>query len=522
MEHLNLNINPNHLQETFKDSVFWSVIAYAKMYELLHMQLWRKGRVELTGQSVNIDGQTYGVIKRWNIKSPSRNPYNRDNYNDLGLNQFFMGQDSNKHYNGDPKDGIYHDDCFIVPKTLKRFNSSMLDPSRNNDLLKDIPLYIAMSGWKWVIGQIPDNENIAYEYQYVYEYDDYGTKIVQSVTRQVIGGITYAVVEKSDGTTENIKMVSVGGSYPNIEYSLEVEKITWTDGESGGTWIKGYIPINKYIEKFGEPLHVVDVDSQAVFFGRVDGKLFVFPRGISLFLAAPKYYDKSLNLQGVRQFMPLVNLKTGLLLMSKIAFIDNWDDLFELYVHEDSEWWQPIVAIVVIIVAVLITYFTAGSAAGAVFGAASSTTSAISGIAAMGTFITGIGAISGNKWLQAVGMVLSIGASFYTSYASLTMGAVSESTKAATQATLVEASKTLATSQISSMSFVKMAFGTFMDIFQLYQTINQDTPTEQLNEISDETESETGIDVSWKMYNDKTEVDDIMRIAIQHEEIMMV
>lgn len=108
--------------------------AYRKTTELLHTQLVRKGRMRrwmptykegaITFGSLLVGGEkknitsfnhpTYGEVyttEFYDIKSPSKNPYNKDSHDDLGLNQYFVGQSPYEYYKGDPGDdkGIYHD-----------------------------------------------------------------------------------------------------------------------------------------------------------------------------------------------------------------------------------------------------------------------------------------------------------------------------------------------------------------------------------------------------------------------------
>ena len=354
MKHLQLQLNTDHILPSFEDSLFWSVVAYAKTYELLHMQLWRKKRIGLTDKTVTIDGRQYGVIKHWDIKSPSRNPYNRDNVNDLGLNQLFMGQDPREPYKGDPKDGIYHDHCYIIPKNLTKLSSRIFgDKSKNGtNLLAGVPLYSPMSGWKWAKGTDSENNPI---YHYVAEFDDWGVRIVESVEKQTIEDKIYAIITKTDGTIEQIEIQST----TNITYEEVLRTVVTSSNGSpllNTTWTAGYVPVNKYIEVFGEPIYIEEMSSQAVFAGAIQGKLFVFSKGISLFLAPPQVAGFNI-MQGSRQIMPLINLETGQTLMSKINFVDYWDDLFELYVRENQEWWQPLIPFAIIIITTVVTFF---------------------------------------------------------------------------------------------------------------------------------------------------------------------
>lgn len=111
-------------------------MAYRKTTELVHTQLVRKGRAEffdtenlkksdlsfLTNPNYRgelFDHPIYGKVYttgRYNIKSPSKMPYDRNDYNNLGLNQYFVGQSPYQPYIGDPgsDNGIYHDKSEII------------------------------------------------------------------------------------------------------------------------------------------------------------------------------------------------------------------------------------------------------------------------------------------------------------------------------------------------------------------------------------------------------------------------
>ena len=110
--------------------------AYRKTTELLHTQLVRKRRAQffdtrilkesdlsfLTNPNYRgelFDHPIYGKVYttgRYNIKSPSKMPYDRNDYNNLGLNQYFAGQSPYQYYIGDPggDNGIYHDKSEII------------------------------------------------------------------------------------------------------------------------------------------------------------------------------------------------------------------------------------------------------------------------------------------------------------------------------------------------------------------------------------------------------------------------
>ncbi|EKS3204350.1 hypothetical protein QBY36_000182 [Campylobacter coli] len=108
------NIGELDTQEVYKQWFTYAMIGVNKYVELLHKQLVRKGRSKIQNINHPLFKNSY-IVKKYNIKSSSTAPYNKENYNDLGLNQFFVGQDPYKPYKGDPssKNGIYHDICEI-------------------------------------------------------------------------------------------------------------------------------------------------------------------------------------------------------------------------------------------------------------------------------------------------------------------------------------------------------------------------------------------------------------------------
>ncbi|EFS8146113.1 hypothetical protein NZY63_000241 [Campylobacter jejuni] len=108
------NIGELDTQEVYKQWFTYAMIGVNKYVELLHKQLVRKGRSKIQNINHPLFKNSY-IVKKYNIKSSSTAPYNKENYNDLGLNQFFVGQDPYKPYQGDPssENGIYHDICEI-------------------------------------------------------------------------------------------------------------------------------------------------------------------------------------------------------------------------------------------------------------------------------------------------------------------------------------------------------------------------------------------------------------------------
>ncbi|HGQ6590418.1 TPA: hypothetical protein ACL006_000930 [Campylobacter coli] len=111
------NIGELDTGEVYKQWFTYAMIGVNKYVELLHKQLIRKGRSYSQNATHPLYPKSY-IVKKYNIKSASTAPYDKHSHGNLGLNQFFVGQDPYKPYKGDPssKNGIYHDICEIRTK----------------------------------------------------------------------------------------------------------------------------------------------------------------------------------------------------------------------------------------------------------------------------------------------------------------------------------------------------------------------------------------------------------------------
>ncbi len=195
-----------------KEAIICLSLSYNKTVKLLHKQLWHKDklkesgtgytisvnsfddstttintgsipqRVNLIDYSFNFNGRQVSAIKFWNIKSPSKVGYKKDDLMALGLNQFFMGQSPYQQYDGDPKDGIYHDDCIIRPKAV------------NGDFISTID----MTGWYIVSKEFDSDvgEWVIYYEKLIneFEYSPFANKLVDDIR---------LVKNYQDTTTEN-------------------------------------------------------------------------------------------------------------------------------------------------------------------------------------------------------------------------------------------------------------------------------------------------------------------------------
>jgi hypothetical protein len=217
-----------------------------------------------------------------------------------------------------------------------------------------------------------------------------------------------------------------------------------------------------------------------------------------------------------RRFAPLVYMDTGDLVMNKIIFVDYWGDLFELYIHEDAEWWQEILPIVIIIVAFVLAYFQQYWAAAELMTA--SEAMLVGFIAGMGAVIGVIGAMSGNKWLQAIGAILTLGSATYTGYIGALTNATTEAGKTTGTMIATEAAKNVTISGMVEYAFTEMTFDTFLSLFNLYKTLNQKEFKQAENKVEPTSEKTSDIKTT---QNDDEFTDNVLQIAKLHEKMIL-
>lgn len=359
---------------SFQNAVLSTLVGYGKMYELLHKQLWRKGRVETIPYTLTINGRPAKAIKKWDIKSPSTNPYSYTDSYDLGLNQLFMGQSPYATYEGDPKDGIYHDDCYITPK--------MIDTQSYD-----------MPGW-----YIEGNGHWA-------KYDGFGATLVNGV---VIYEKTHT--DSSGNTVSDGWFYSVDFVSGLVEYPLNdvdgthpvVQNVILSDiGNPSGVVLAKYVaPIDS--SEHGGMVYTtpsvpyVRLPANAGAWSSVNGStgfVNVYADGTAVQYYSPYTYrggDDDVQADGGYMICPLVYTDTGDLVQNRVDFIDDWYDQFELYVHENSYWYDAVIDVVSMVATIVIGYLIGGP------------------LGAFGGFIGSVGARTGNTFLQILGGVISL------------------------------------------------------------------------------------------------------------------
>ena len=126
-------------------------------------------------------------------------------------------------------------------------------------------------------------------------------------------------------------------------------------------------------------------------------------------------------------------------------------------VHEDSEWWESLLAPIIAVVIIVLSVVTAGAAAVVAAG--------LSEAVMIGGLVSAMGVLSGNKTMSLVGSVISFGV---TAYANLAMNAAAqqigtEAAKTASAETMATVVKGLSVSQVFS-GFANIGLGNLLSI----------------------------------------------------------
>lgn len=384
--------------QNVKNSVIMQAMAYGKIYELLHKQIWRKAPWRIATYTIpqipTHNGRPVTFVRLWNIKSPAVVPYSYGGGDyTFGLNQLFMGQDYRKTYIGDPKGGIYHDDCYITPKMIPTSNENYYDC------------------WAYYTKTEFDNELMQTVYTVSNTFDKQDNKGIVKINN--VSLILYTKIENN--ITSHYKKLVIDnkegedtivdlGSYDPLKPQMDGILIGKSDHTHS---FFGYRKWKKEIDEFSNHGSVVietqtsplfSLETMAIEYGWIR----VYQDG-----AVIEYIPESGSFGGENDYttpahykiLPMMYTDTGDLTMTRIEFVEKWNDYFELIVHEDSEWWEalvkPIAVIIVIVVAIYA--YPMASEIGKILIAASAVTSSI-------------GILTGDKTFQLIGAVLSLGA----------------------------------------------------------------------------------------------------------------
>ena len=302
--------------------------AYRKTTELLHSQLVRKGRMRrwvptykegattfgsllVGGEKKNITSfnhPTYGEVyttEFYDIKSPSKNPYNKDSYDDLGLNQYFVGQSPYEYYKGDPGDdkGIYHDTSQIRgPSRLITGNDEYSGEqlARGEGLSYPFKMYEKIT------------QTIGYE-NVINRHRHFDKKTLKPITKEILTGYEVEVIAllKTGKRTIATKSYEVVLEKAEVYYSVYALK-DWGLLSYGNDPLVVWRPRN-------DPRNNGGVDISYMGHEKLT------------FYASGEMKDQPTNLR---------------------KFVEQWNKYYGLYVKEDADGWVSALQIVLGVVAI--------------------------------------------------------------------------------------------------------------------------------------------------------------------------
>lgn len=371
------------------DTVTMHVLAYGKLYELLHKQIWRKDRGRISVATVSsiptFNGRPVGFVQKWDIKSQYTQPYSyevpsgSDPASTFGLNQLFMGQDYRKTYNGDPGDGIYHDDCYITTKAIDASSVRW--------------------GYRHIYCVFTENSDI----RYYWKEDMQGNTLIDNITSEtyLVGTIEYTriIIYYHNGTNETIDLAQ--GDFVNNIYLGTANGYDATANKAYSVWTDMSNAFPEHGSIVQQVISLVPWYNMTLVQYAAGTTITVFEDG-TVIQYIPEHkvegHNVTQTIAAKYSILQMIYLDTGDLVMDKVEFVEKWDTYFKLFVHEDSEWYmdliQPFIAIVTVVVAVY-------------------TGMIVNPFGAIGTGLSAFGTLSGNRNLSLVGGILMAGAGIY-------------------------------------------------------------------------------------------------------------
>jgi len=525
-----LKLQGESIYASFKSSVIQQARGYAKSYMYLHKQLWLKDKLKESGTGFTIkthDGVDHPelantipkriisevipgftrfkdrpveYIKMWNIKSWSYSEYMPNDLAALGLNQIFDGQSPTDRYEGDIKDGIYHDDCYITPR-CRYLDSGSVDCWAYATTTEDPenPFYLALKVYfykfpKYSGAGIQLLENVEIE-----QYTKQETKSINGVAtlvdyparrlkftpkvgdvyyydlgkygeyKNVIGSTQLMYAENPEaewldfGLSQKFVVGSKDALVPWVrepteeEYEAEFGKLLY---KKKVEYPKALWHITGSQDDATSMLQVTDADGNEVpgvtihharSYATGDGWIKVFISGVVLEYVpytVEGYTDESKATNAHYKILPMMYTDTGDLTMPHRQFIDKWDQNCELHVYEKSD--IGFFKIIAVIIIIIVTYFTAGTATPLLTGAAAA-------MSVVGAIFSIIGILGGDKTMMLLGSVFGGLAAIYNSITTTVTEGMASSIIATSAPTMTAGrAADLATSAVAKMTFSEL------------------------------------------------------------------
>ncbi|OCR88875.1 hypothetical protein CFT12S00416_05475 [Campylobacter fetus subsp. testudinum] len=416
-----------------KNILFARNVACSKLCELLHMQLIRKNRSLREYYTHPSFGNVF-IVTKYHIKSPSTAPYDINDLERLGLNQFFMGQSAYKEYQGNLSDGIYHDECEIYPNHASYFKDkvevdikwikSSFSTTKNGVIVMFYPkqtgFYAILKSCKKIVKTYAHSNNVLeWEHYYIditwqFEAEVYnGEKKVSNESFSVNELHEYLAREVKDEDL-NFKTISIkndmneyynfNGGGDTYRFSEELKTQSFSSILTPKLTSNPQVIVNNNSKK--ESLDIVSIEKfrgQNEFFYKdivylSDGRIIKHFLELDLKTggddAEAKFISTFLLLESFNRstFQPV---------RGNYKFIKDWNFHHRLYVYEDEELWQSLIPPVALFVSVVISMMSFG--VGTPLLKSLSTT-----FSAMGAGLGVAGGVGGVKGLSTLGKVFGV------------------------------------------------------------------------------------------------------------------
>lgn len=457
------------LQSAYKQWYVMAMIPINFYVELLIKQLNRKGRSSFQSefgssinggiiiQSVKVSHPLYNYPTFWagaDIKSGSKAPYERENYANLGLNQFFVGQNPKEWYQGDPGDdnGIYHDTSRIVTtenqglmqRAPKYINQVYVPEDKGGDNASGHSAYTSETSLNYTF-----NCNVACnEKMYIAYKDRLNLYLCEEITQN------YSVLYKPE--IKNYKIIKKSFVYPKGD--LPKQSVFFNDRDMLNfqnrlnAWLDEFKALNGGDIKTIAPLSYQIISQYPMQNDNV-GKVELKYGSVSVSFKAvledyaslypvylhPIYFENSLSKIVFREpiftqtslytdymergkaygrFYYLYNYKSGGVYGRRDKWLSLWQNFYTLRVREDKGtggFVGFIFNVAVFVVSVVVAYYTGyyvGEALSAVLGSVISGTTALGvqvgvmGVSLGAGLMVGLGTTSGNAFFANLGSVI--------------------------------------------------------------------------------------------------------------------
>ena len=426
-----LRIGHEPVIASYKRAFIGTLLGYTKTYDLLHKQIWRKSPERV----VTWDNPLYTYhnnrpvkfVRYWNIKSSSTAPYAHkinDDYNggnaNYGLNAAFENGDPFVAGGGNLAD---MDVVWIQPKTYHQISG-----------LRQQWTYAG--GWGW-----EDNNE---EPIVVWKHNEKGDILVDNVAVE-----TYDIVANGITTTyARLRLTKSGSADRLIElgitaWSLSVLQEWLAFRDSGSTYVQDKAEYEASLEaKNGNIVYQGPTEVTGTLDWRHPGApdtgyIIVFRNGVTMEYVP--YQSEDMGDGAYNDYpahykvLPMIYTDTGDLAMPRVRFVDEWDDMFELYYYKKKSKWERLLGIVLAIVTVVIAYYT-----GAYIGLDTWMGMAI----VAGGVVSAVGMVTGNQKLMQIGGIIGaiggIGALYQSISTSFVSNAASSMATSSTAAVGLE------------------------------------------------------------------------------------